>query len=776
MTAARPTDTDLGRDVLARYVCNGLDEARTGVQPSRGVDGRPFDVIVCGGGSFGPAVARTIFRRDSAHVHRVLVLEAGPFALTEHVQNLPLLGVSAARPTTLARLESGADPSWQQQYEVWGLPWRSDVEFPGLAYCVGGRSAFWGGWAPRLLASELVDWPGPVAADLAGLYPEAELQTGVSDLNDFISGPLQDALRARLLAAIDRGAIPNAVPLDELSDVIAAPPPGSDPRALRLEAPLAVQTRAPSGLFPFNKFSAIPMLFAAARAAQAESAGDDARKRLMIVPRCHVTRLEHDGTRVIRVHTNQGPIDLPANGVVVLALGTIENTRLALRSFGDLQNAGQIGRNLMAHMRADFKIRIPRDLTGVDPAVRTLEAAALFVKGRAQVAGATRHFHLQISAAGLDAVGTDNELKLFRKIPDIEHLPDFHQASDTHVVVTIRQIGEMEPDNPQSGIDLGGGPDELGERRAAVRIVESPNDQQLRTLMGQAARAVAAAFAGGSTTYEVIADTRDGPGTTHHEAGTLRMGTDPSLSVTTPDGRFHAVANAYAIGPALFPTIGSSNPMLTGVALARRMASVIVPDPPALPSDGFELLLGKAAWRQAGPGRFISDGDTLVCEGLGDLGLYWCETPLPPDFMLRLEWCASREDDNSGVFLRFPDPTSKGYQNEAWVGVHFGYEVQIDALGAPDGAPPHRTGAIYAEPQQDFSFVPAKPAGSWNLYEIEVRGDTYLVRLNGAQTTRFLATDPKRGRPSAPGAPTFVGLQAHPGHRVAFRHVRVRAL
>ena len=776
MTSARPIDTDFGRDVLARYVCNGLDEARASVQPARGADGRPFDVIVCGGGSFGAAVARTIFRRDSAHVHRVLVLEAGPFVFTEHVQNLPLVGLAAARPTTLAKLEGGADPTWQQQFEVWGLPWRSDVEFPGLAYCVGGRSAYWGGWAPRLLSSELTEWPAAVANDLSGLYREAESQTGVSDVNDFISGPLQDVLRARLLAAIDGGQVPSAVAVDDLPDVITAPPPGSDVRALRLEAPLAVQTRAPSGLFPFNKFSAIPMLFAAARVAQSESNGDDARKRLMIVPRCHVTRLEHDGTRVTRVHTNQGPIDLAAGALAVLALGTIENTRVALRSFGDLANADQMGRNLMAHLRADLKIRIPRDRTGVSAAVRSLEAAALFVKGRVTIGGAARHFHLQITAAGLDAVGTDNELKLFRKIPDIEHFPDFHQASDTHVVVTIRQIGEMGRDNPGSVVDLSGGPDELGEARANVRIVESANDGQLRILMGQAAHAVAAAFAGGRNNYEVISDLPDRPGSTHHEAGTLRMGNDPARSVTTPDGRFHAVENAYVIGPALFPTIGSSNPMLTGIALARRMAATIVPDPPALPNDGFELLLGKALWHQEGPGRFISDGDTVVCEGLADLGLYWCKTPLPADFVLRLEWCVSREDDNSGVFVRFPDPAGRGYQNPAWVAVHFGYEVQIDALGAPDGASMHRTGAIYAEPQQDFTLVRGNPPGSWNRYEIEVRGDTYVVRLNGSQATRFVAHDSQRGQRSAPGAPSFVGLQAHPGHRVAFRHVRVRAV
>ena len=32
---------------------------------------------------------------------------------------------------------------------------------------------------------------------------------------------------------------------------------------------------------------------------------------------------------------------------------------------------------------------------------------------------------------------------------------------------------------------------------------------------------------------------RDGLGTTHHEAGTLWMGTDPNASVVNLDGRFH---------------------------------------------------------------------------------------------------------------------------------------------------------------------------------------------------------------------------------------------
>ena len=51
-------------------------------------------------------------------------------------------------------------------------------------------------------------------------------------------------------------------------------------------------------------------------------------------------------------------------------------------------------------------------------------------------------------------------------------------------------------------------------------------------------------------------------------------------------------------------------------------------------------------------------------------------------------------DDNSGIFLNFPDPAQQGYDNTAYVGVNFGFEVQIDELARPDNASIHRTGAI----------------------------------------------------------------------------------
>ncbi len=57
-----------------------------------------------------------------------------------------------------------------------------------------------------------------------------------------------------------------------------------------------------------------------------------------------------------------------------------------------------------------------------------------------------------------------------------------------------------------------------------------------------------------------------------HHLGTCRMGDDPASSVADRTGRLHSVDNLYVAGSALFPSGGASNPTLTIVALAARLA------------------------------------------------------------------------------------------------------------------------------------------------------------------------------------------------------------
>src|SRR3954447_12247488 len=97
------------------------------------------------------------------------------------------------------------------------------------------------------------------------------------------------------------------------------------------------------------------------------------------------------------------------------------------------------------------------------------------------------------------------------------------------------------------------------------------NGQPYEVLVGNSFLPVAAGQRA-QTVLPFAAPRRDGLGTTHHEAGTLASGDNPAQCVTNAETRFHEVTNLYAVGPAVFPTVGSPNPMLTGTALARRLA------------------------------------------------------------------------------------------------------------------------------------------------------------------------------------------------------------
>ena len=102
----------------------------------------------------------------------------------------------------------------------------------------------------------------------------------------------------------------------------------------------------------------------------------------------------------------RGRIPFSPDAKVIIALGTIESTRLALLSFGP---DGRIGTNFMAHLRSNITLRIPREaFDAVSPGVKALQTSALLLKGRHPSIGADGkpdgsfgHFHFQINASGL---------------------------------------------------------------------------------------------------------------------------------------------------------------------------------------------------------------------------------------------------------------------------------------------------------------------------------------------------------------------------------------
>jgi hypothetical protein len=191
--------TDFGYDVVPRYICNNWDE----IAAAQGAGAYPFDVIVIGAGMFGGYAAEKLYRGGAGAALRTLLIDAGAFLLQSHIQNLPQqLGGSVGSPRYLRT----RDDSSGAQNIVWGMPWISNEAFPGLAYCICGRSLFWGGWSTELTPADLGNWPAGIATYLnsASGYASTEAEIGTATTTDFVR---QTALFNALLNGL-RAALP----------------------------------------------------------------------------------------------------------------------------------------------------------------------------------------------------------------------------------------------------------------------------------------------------------------------------------------------------------------------------------------------------------------------------------------------------------------------------------------------------------------------------------------------------------------------------------------
>jgi hypothetical protein len=230
--------------------------------------------------------------------------------------------------------------------------------------------------------------------------------------------------------------------------------------------------------------------------------------------------------------------------------------------------------------------------------------------------------------------------------------------------------------------------------------------------------------------------------------------------------------------------------MLTGMALARRTGDRIITPTAFAAVNPFVTLfdgVNLGNWRMStirnqpgrdDPGKFLIRRGALETRTGTDLGLLWLNQPTPPRYELRLEWMMTAPDDNSGVFVGFPDPEGQGYDNTAFVGVDLGFEIQIDEMARPDGAAIHRTGAVYSFKGPTDGPIAVRALGEWNAYQITVDGPKLTVSLNNQVVNRFQFTgspSSQRGLPSAPGKPRFIGLQTHTG-RVLFRRIEETAI
>ncbi len=175
-------------------------------------------------------------------------------------------------------------------------------------------------------------------------------------------------------------------------------------------------------------------------------------------------------------------------------------------------------------------------------------------------------------------------------------------------------------------------------------------------------------------------------------------------------------------------------------------------------------------WEHIGPGRvYVEDG---LMKTEGGMGLLWYTREKFGDCTLKVVYTTTTVNDNSGIFIRIPNPPK-----DPWQAVNTGFEVQIQAswpvernprseLQKAQGDDWHLTGAIYSISKAEKQVQ--KPAGEWNTMEITLDDDRTIIHLNGEKVNDHLdmTRTPLRGHDYEPvrgprPREGYMGVQNH---------------
>jgi choline dehydrogenase-like flavoprotein len=388
-------------------------------------------------------------------------------------------------------------------------PRRGDgSEFGFMIACFGSRAMFWNGAAPRFAEGDFASWPIK-RADLASFYDWAELEMRVSrDYGD--TGLGQTALRQLREAGLPGELGPYAIDTHPTSDGWIGGTLGN-PVAILLRTNLVT--------------AAEPTLRMAAHA--------------------FATRilLDTDGkaAAVSVTDPNGGSSYELATHSVVLAGGGFESVRLAIAS-GLPDRSGLLGRRIVDHLFCRAYYPVPSSL--YDP--EQPEAAIVAVP-----ADKDRGFQLELH------LPSDN-LFMLSELSDWKPNED-----DPFYAAMVRSFAPVAP-RDDNFIEVGTG-DAPGDY--TVHLTYSPDDLHLLDEMVAGLDSVRSALGGEAADAE-----RFTPGDSHHEAGGMLMGTDPTNSVTDPYGRLWSTPNVVVADAASWPCTSAANPCLTITALSRRQA------------------------------------------------------------------------------------------------------------------------------------------------------------------------------------------------------------
>ena len=307
----------------------------------------------------------------------------------------------------------------------------------------------------------------------------------------------------------------------------------------------------------------------------------------------------------LRVATLEGPSFRVRARRYILATGAIENPRLLLLS-NRVQPAGVgnthdlVGRFFMEHPHVPgvagmvtsrpeaFNTAYTQHLSLAGSIVHAalIPTDALLRRERLLQAvftiGVMGVFNAE-NLAGAAPAGQQRARDIFNLQRDLDppratdHPPagynDWPPAGALGANCTFGCACEQAP-NPDSRVTLSDARDALGLPRARLDWRLSEAD---KLSLNRIVHAVAQEFGARSLgrVRPALSDDGNWPEKTiggYHHMGTTRMADSPDLGVVDANCKVHGVANLYIAGSSVFTTGGASNPTLTIVALALRLA------------------------------------------------------------------------------------------------------------------------------------------------------------------------------------------------------------
>lgn len=816
--------------ILGDYFCSTVEQIK-------GDNAKSFDVVVIGSGMYGSYIASKLYywghRKPGSEFEKklkILILEAGPFIVHEHYENLPPKTNIFDRYRELPYMKS---PYICHVHRA-GASEKYFGEITKHNYCVGGKSLTWGKWAPRLTEEALESWPQEVRKffknEEAG-YKRVEEETGVSDYTDLIYGTLFESLKKKL----------NSVSSAHLKIV--------DP-------PVAVASNSTvSGLYSPDAFSSLGWLLENINFASEEHhKGKTSGKSIHLVPNTLAYELKVQegrvyGIEVVDTRFNKKHfLNISSNCDVILAATAVESTRLALNSLTlkthleEEREKELIGRNLMGHLFSAVKVRIQRSALKLQNTEKL--QSALFHIQHASKDLRDYHFQLFCSSNSSTERKFDEGLFdiLYKMVYEHEQLVDTLELQKSDWIYILALSCSEIQGKPDVPLHIGGSNwmdlskdqfDRFGEVSYAkpyLKWESSKEDEEFwDKVLSTLFELLSTLAPHGDIEYFIPKtsnpDEKEGywtktkPGeeqfnlfkpseafwNSRHEAGTLWMGENANTSVTDLDGKFHHIQNVYCADQAIFPTVGSANPVLTCLALDRKIARAILdryknfpddfskdfPDEFDLESKGFRPLFDGASfdgWAIQSKGRASILKDLkileLELEPNGTHGVAWYRSKTFSEFELIVDWKAfdylRKEDEliiaNSGIVIHSPDPAKD--RDDIY---KFGYEIPIDESGYDHinkvyGSPLHKTGAIYnLAPANRGNTKKSGLYGSeekpvfWNRFRIVSTKAKIEVFLNGKPVSSLSPLDPSKNTEG------YICLQFHT-NKVQFRNILIKEL